>query len=192
MWELNQKEGWEPKNWCFQTVVLKKTLESPLDNKEIKLRRVNLKGNQPWIFTGRTEAEAEAPLLWPPDTKSWLIGKVPDVGKDWGQEEKGATEDEMFGWHNRLNGNEFEQIQEIVINREAWCTAVPGVTKSGTWLSDWTTTNGMEKCKKWALNSCWLKTFRLSLSIFNSTHIASNLNPCKEAARYKAACLWSF
>ena len=141
MWELNQKEGWEPKNWCFQTVVLKKTLESPLDNKEIKLRRVNLKGNQPWIFTGRTEAEAEAPLLWPPDTKSWLIGKVPDVGKDWGQEEKGATEDEMFGWHNRLNGNEFEQIQEIVINREAWCTAVPGVTKSGTWLCDWTKLN---------------------------------------------------
>ena len=77
MWELDYKESWAPKNLCFQTVVLKKTLESPLDNKEIKLRRVNLKGNQPWIFTGRTEAEAEAPLLWPPDTKSWLIGKDP-------------------------------------------------------------------------------------------------------------------
>ena len=93
MRELDYKEDWVPKNWCFQTVVLQKTLESPLDCKEIKL--VNPKGNQPWIFIGRTDAEAEAPILRPPDEKSWLIGKDPDGGKDWRQKKKGATEDEI-------------------------------------------------------------------------------------------------
>ena len=93
MWELDHKEGWVPKNWWFQIVVLEKTLESPLDSKEIKL--VNPKGNQPWIPIGRTDAEAEAPILWPRDVKSWLIWKDLDAGKDWGQEEKGATEDKM-------------------------------------------------------------------------------------------------
>ena len=107
MWELDHKEGWAPKNWCFRTVVLEKTFESPLD---IKDKPVNPKGNHPWIFIGRTDAEAEAPILWPPDAKSWLVGKDPDVGKDWGQEEKGVTEDEMVGWHHLLNGHEFEQI----------------------------------------------------------------------------------
>ena len=108
MWELDHKEGWAPKNWCFQTVVLEKTLKSPLDSKKIKT--VNPKGNQPWIFIGKTDAEAEAPILWPLDAKSQLIGKDPDAGKDWGQEEKGVTEDEMVGWHHQLNGHEFEQI----------------------------------------------------------------------------------
>ena len=103
------KEGWVPKNWCFQTVVLEKTLESPLDCKEIQI--VNSKGNQPWIFIRRTDAEVEAPILWPPDAKSWLIGKDPDAGKDWGHEEKRATEDEMVGWLHQLNGHEFEQTQ---------------------------------------------------------------------------------
>ena len=107
MWELDYKEGLAPKNRCLCTVVLEKTLESFLDSKEIKL--VNLKRNQPWIFIGRTTAEAEAPILWPPDAKSWLIGKDPEAGKDWRQEEKGTTEDEMVGWHHRLNGQEFEQ-----------------------------------------------------------------------------------
>ena len=102
MWELDRKEGWVPKNWCFQTVELKKTLERPLDCKEIK--SVNPKRNLPWIFTGRTDAEAEAPILWPPDSRSWLIGQDPDAGKDWGQEEKGVTEDEIVGWHHWLNG----------------------------------------------------------------------------------------
>ena len=97
MWELDHKEGWAQKNWCFQIVVLKKTLESPLDCKEIK--PVNSKGNQSWIFIGKTDAKAETPILWPPDAKNWLIGKDPDAGKDWGREEKGPTEDEMFGWH---------------------------------------------------------------------------------------------
>ena len=103
MWELDYKECWALKNW---NVVLEKTLESPLDSKEIKL--VNPKGNQPWIFTGRTDAEAEAPIFWLPDAKSWLIGKDSDDGKGRGQEEKGATEDEMVGWHHWLNGREFE------------------------------------------------------------------------------------
>ena len=107
MWELDHKEGWVPKNWCFLIVVLEQTLESPLDSKEIKL--ANPKGNQPWIFIGRPDAEAETPILWPPDVKSRLIGKDPDAGKDWGQEEKGTTEDEMVGWYHRLNGHEFEQ-----------------------------------------------------------------------------------
>ena len=106
MWELDHKESWAPKNWCFWTVVLEKILEIPLDCKEIQL--VNPKGNQPWMFIGRTNAEAETPILWPPDGKNWLIGKDPDAGKDWGQEEKGTTEDEMVGWHHRLDGHEFE------------------------------------------------------------------------------------
>ena len=105
MWKLDHKEGWALKNWCFQIVVLRKTLESPLDSKDIK--PVNLKGNLPWILIGRTDAEA--PIFLPPDANSWLIGKDPDAGKDWGQEEKGATEDEMVGWHHQLNGHEFEQ-----------------------------------------------------------------------------------
>ena len=105
MWELDHKESWGPKNWCFWTVVLEKTLESPLDCKEIK--PVNSKGNQSWIFIGRTDVEAEALILWPPDVKSWLTGKDLDTGKDWGQEEKGTTEDEMVGWHHRINGHEF-------------------------------------------------------------------------------------
>jgi len=107
MWDLDHKESWVPKNWCVWTVVLKKTTESPLDCKEIKT--VHPKGNQSWIFIGRTDAEAEAPILWPPDEKNWLVGKDPDAGKDWKQEEKGMTEDEMVEWHHQLNGHEFEQ-----------------------------------------------------------------------------------
>ena len=107
MWESDHKEGWVPENWCFWTVVLEKTLESPLDCKKIKA--INPKGNQPWISIGRTDAEAEAPILWPPDVKSRLIIKDPDAGKDWRQEEKKKTEDEMVGWHHWLNGHEFEQ-----------------------------------------------------------------------------------
>ena len=106
MWELDHKEGWAAKNWCFWTVVLEKRLESPLDCKEIK--PVHPKGNQSWIFTERTDAEAEAPILWPPDAKNWLIGKDPDAGKDWRQEERWRTEDELVGWHHRLDGHEFE------------------------------------------------------------------------------------
>ena len=105
MWELDYKESWAPKNWWLWTVVLEKTLESPLDCKEIK--PANPKGNQSWIFIGRTDAKA--PILWPPDMKNGLIGKDPDAGKDWRQENKGMTEDEMVGWHHWLNGHELEQ-----------------------------------------------------------------------------------
>ena len=105
MWELDYKENWVQKNWCFWTEVLEKTLESPLDCKEIQ--PVHPKGNQPWIFTGKTDAKAETPILCLPDAKNWLIGKDPDAGKDWRQEEKETTE-EMVGWYHRLNGHEFE------------------------------------------------------------------------------------
>ena len=109
MWELDHKESWATKNWCFWTVVLEKTIESPLESKEIK--PVNPKGDQPWDFFGRSDIEAEGPILWPPDVKSRLAGKTPDDGEDWGQEKKRATEDELVGWHRRLNGREFEQTQ---------------------------------------------------------------------------------
>ena len=105
MWEFDYKESWVPKNWCFWTLVLEKTLESPLDCKEIQ--PVHPKGNESWIFIGRTDAEAETPIIWPPDAKNWLIWKDPDDWKDWSKE-KGMTGDEMVGWHHRLNGHEFE------------------------------------------------------------------------------------
>ena len=106
MWELDHKESWALKNWCFWTAVLEKTLESPLDCKDIQ--PVHPKGNQSWVFIGRTDTEAETPMLWAPDAKNWLVWKDPDAGKDWRQEEKGMTEDEFVGWHHRLNGHEFE------------------------------------------------------------------------------------
>ena len=106
MWELDCKESWAPKKWCFWTVVLEKTLKSPLDCKEIQ--PVHSKGDQPWVFFGRNDAKAETPVFWPPPAKSWLIGKDSDAGRDWGQDEKGMTEDEMAGWHHWLDGCEFE------------------------------------------------------------------------------------
>ena len=129
VWELDYKESWMPKSWCFWTVVLEKTLESTLDCKEIQ--PVHPKGNQSWVFIERTDIEAETPILWPPDVKSWLIGKDPDTGKDWAQKEKGMTEDEMG------------ELQELVMDREAWRAAVHGVTGSWTQLSDWTGLNWM-------------------------------------------------
>ena len=111
MWELDYKESWAPKNSCFWIVVLERTLESPLDSKEIK--PVNPKGNQSWISIGRTDAEAETPILWPPDAKNWLVGKDPNAAKDWRQEEKGMTDDETVGWHHRLDGHEFQQAPGV-------------------------------------------------------------------------------
>ena len=202
MWDLDHKESWAPKNWCFWTVVLEKTLENPLDSKEIK--PVNAKENQSWKFIRRTDAEAKTPILWPPDAKNWLIGKDPDAGKDWRQEEKGMAEDKMIGWHHRLDwtwgwassgfGDEqgslaccspwgrkestwlnnstelmlgktecerrkgqqsmrwldsiinsmdmnLSKLQEIVTDMEDWSAAVHGLSKSWTWLSNWTTTH---------------------------------------------------
>ena len=145
MWELDHKEVLALKNWCFRIVVLEKTLESPLDSKEIKPS--NLKGNQPRILIGRTEAEA--PVVWSSDANSQLIGKIPNAGKDWGQEEKRATEYGMVGWHHWLNGHEFEQTPGESEGQGTLMCCSPwgggggwGVgLKSWTWLSSWTTSN---------------------------------------------------
>ena len=134
MWELDHKESWTLKNWCFWTEVLEKTLKSPLDCK--KNKPVNSKGNQSWIFIGRTDAEA--PVLWSPDAKNWLIGKVPDVGKDWMQEEKGTTEDEIVGWHHRLDGREFEQALGVGDGQGSIVCCSPLGCKESDGLSDWT------------------------------------------------------
>ena len=139
MWELVYKESWVSKNWCFWTVVLEKTLESPLDCKEIQ--PVHPKGDKSWVFIGRIDVEAETPILWPPDVKKWLIWKDPDAGKDWWQEEKGTTEDETVRRHHQLNGHGLDGLQELVTDREAWRAVVHGVAKSQTRLSNWTELN---------------------------------------------------
>ena len=136
MWELDCEQSWELKNWCFWSVVLEKTLESPLDCKEIQ--PVHPKGNQSWIFIERTDAEAETPILWPPDVKNWLTGKDPDAGKDWRQEEKGMTEDGMVGMHHWLGGHEFEQAPGVGDEQGSLVCCSPGGPKSWTRLSNWT------------------------------------------------------
>ena len=143
MWELDYKESWAPKNWCFWTVQLEKTLENPLDCKEIQ--PVHPKGNPPWILIERTDAEAETPILWPPDEKNWLTGKDPDAGKDWRQE-KGVTEDEMVGWHHQLDGREFEWTPGVgdgqggLVCCDSWGRKKSDMTERLNWteLSNWT------------------------------------------------------
>ena len=137
MWELDCEESWTLKNWCFWTVVLEKTLENPLDCKEIQ--PVHPEGDQSWVFTGRTDAEAETPVLWSPDVKSWLIGKDPDAGRDWGQEEKGTTEDEMAGWHHRLDGHGFGWTPGVgdgqggLVCCDSWCRKESDTTERLVW-----------------------------------------------------------
>ena len=149
MWELDHKESWVLKNWCFWTMVLEKTLESHLDSKEIK--PVNPKGNQSWIFIGRTDAEAETPILWPPDAKSQLIRKDPNAGKDWKQEEKGMTEDEMVGWYHQLDGHALG-----LGDGQGSCirAAVHGVAKSWAQVSNWTDLSQLfwKMFMKWSLD----------------------------------------
>ena len=134
MWELDYKESWAPKNWCLW-IVLEKTPESLLDCKDIK--PVSPKGNQSWIFIGRTDAKAEAPILWPSDAKNWLIGKAPNAGKNWRQEEKGATEDEIVGWYHRLKGHEFEHVPGNDEGQEGLECCSPWGHKDRTRLSSW-------------------------------------------------------
>ena len=134
MWELDLKASWALKNWCFWTVVLEKTLESPLNCKEIQ--PVHPKGDQSWVFIGRTDAEAETLILWPPDAKNWLIGKDPDSGQDWGQEEKGTAEDGVVGWHHQLDEHAFEQALGVGDGQGSLaCCSPQGCKESDT--TDW-------------------------------------------------------
>ena len=150
MWELDHKERSTPKNWCFWTVELEKTLESPLDYKEIQ--PVHSKGDQSCVFIGRTDVEAETPILWPPDAKNWLTGKDPDAGKDWRQEEKGTTEDEMVGWHHQLNRHEFGWTPELVMDRKAWLLQSMVSQRVD-----------MTEQLNWTIGNCWMKSTDRSL-----------------------------
>ena len=156
MWELDYKESWVLKNWWFWTVVLEKTLESPLDSKEIQ--QVHPKGNKSWLFTGRIDAEAETPVLWPPDVKNWLIWKDSDAGKDWRQEEKGKTEDEMVGWHYQLDGHEFEQALGVGDGQGSLAGCRP-------W--DWKESNMTEELNWRLFSLCWKRIY-ISLEFFLS------------------------
>ena len=153
MWELDYKESWSLKNWCFWTVGLEKALESPLDCKEIN--PVHPNGNQSWIFIGRTDAEAETAILWPPDVKNWLIWKDPDAGKDWRQEEKAMTEDEMVGWHHWLDGHEFEQAPGVGNGQGSLACYSPWGRK-GSDMTEWLKRN---EWNHWNPNflKCWFQ-----------------------------------
>ena len=163
MQELDHKESWGLKNWCFWSVALEKTLESALGCKEIKL--AHPKGNQSRIFIGRTDAEAEAPILWSPDAKNWLIGKDLDAGKDWRQKEKGATEDEMVGWHHWLNGHEFEQATGVSDGQGSLACCSPWGCKELDWTERPTELNWIEQLLHFILLNAVLALSHLPLGM---------------------------
>ena len=162
MWDLDCEESWVPKNWCFWTVVLEKTLEISLDCKEIQL--VPSKGDQSWVFIGRTDVEAETPIVWPPHAKSWLTGKDPNAGRDWGQEEKGTTEDEMARWHHQLNKHRFEWTLGVGDGHGVlWFI---GSQKVGhNWATDWTELKIKGKLLKNMLNT---KVIFMHITLYNA------------------------
>ena len=165
MWELDYKESCVPKNWCFWTVVLEKTLESPLDSKEIQ--PVHPKGDQSWVFIGRTDGEAETPILWPPDVKSWLIWKDPDAGKDWRQEEKETT-DEIVRWYHRLNGHEFEYTPGAGDGQRGLACCSPWSRKESD-MTEWLTWTGIDSVFFFFL-PCHLSLIDLFFSYQNFIH----------------------
>ena len=183
MWDLDHKEDWASKNLYFWTVVLE-TLESPLDSNEIK--PVNTNGNQSWIFIGRTDAKAEAPILWPPDVKNWLIGKDPDAGKDWRQEEKGMIKDEMVEWHHQLNGYEFEQAPGVGDGQGSLeCYSPWGHKELDTIETlNWTELNchqqnfnGMKMTKLWLLKKYHFNNEIICYIIYNKKYLF-DFHPC--------------
>ena len=174
MWELDNKKGWALKNRCLWTVVLEKTLESPLNSKESK--PVNPPGNQAWIFIGRTDVKAEAPILWPPDVKSWLTGKDPDAEKDWGQEEKGARENEMVGGITNSTNMSLSKLQEMVKDRKPRDAAVHWVAKHRTWVS-------AEQQQM-----CWSMSHQTSTITLNQQ--AREMTPWSTAELGKQLSLW--
>ena len=176
MWELGCEESWVPKNWCLWTVVLVKTLESPLDYKEIQ--PVHPKGHQSWVFIWRTDVESETPVLWPPHAKSWLIGKDFDARRDWEQEDKGTTEDEMAGCLTNLMDMSLSELQELVMDREAWHSVIHGVTKSRTRLSYWTELNWMPLIGPVNLILCHYFCYYLKWVYDNETFTFENTRNC--------------
>ena len=198
MWELDCEERWAPNNWCFWTAVLEKTLVSPLDGKEIKT--VHPKGDQSWVFIGRTDAEAETLIRWPPQVKGWLIGKDPEVGRDWGQEENGTTEDEMAGWHHRLDAHEFGWTPGVGDGQGglACCNSWGRKESDMTERLNWTELmSSLEKCLFTSSAVFWIALFIFLILSCMCYLYTLDTNPLQVASFtiiffHSYGCLWIF